>query len=56
MSFVTTEPAPIVTFFPIFTFGKIVEFVPINVNAPIVQLPETLTSGQSSTKSSMIQS
>ena len=28
-SFVTTEPAPIITFVPIVTFGKIVALVPM---------------------------
>ena len=50
-SLVTTEPAAIITFLPIFIFGNIVELVPIKVFSPIKQFPEIETFGQISTKS-----
>ena len=51
MSFVITEPAPIIQFSPILMLGKMDAPVPIKDFLPMVTLPEIFTPGQISTNS-----
>src|SRR5690606_9989096 len=50
-SLLTTEPAPITTFSPMLTPGRIQAFVPIEVKLPIEHRPVIRTPGEISTKS-----
>ena len=45
ISLVTTEPAPMVQFFPIFTVFNMFVPIPIVVPSPMVTLPAMLTPG-----------
>ncbi len=52
ISLVTTVPAPITTLFPIFTFGKIVQFPPKLQLFPTCTLPSNSALGEISQNSS----
>ena len=56
ISFVTTEPAPIITFFPKLTLGSIVAFDPICEKSPTVTFPNKIAFGDNSTKCPILQS
>ena len=56
MFFVTTEPAPTITFLPISKSGNMVELEPICEYESIFDLPKILTLGETSTKSPKTQS
>ena len=45
MSLIMTDPAPIITFFPIFTPSFIVELAPIKDPLPTVTFPRRIAPG-----------